>query len=163
LASLGADSVTSDPHLPIALTHLRQSIDDVGDIAAGLYPRELADGLHAALRALVERSPLPVVLHAEVRRCPPEVEAAGYFVCAETLANVAKHASANHAVIRVASSEDRLVIVVADDGRGGADPARGSGLAGLVDRIESLGGELSIESPAGLGTSVRVTLPLVPP
>jgi signal transduction histidine kinase len=91
-----------------------------------------------------------------------EVEAAVYFVCAEALANVAKHAAASRATVDVAVRSGRVVAEVADDGSGGADPGRGSGLRGLTDRVETLGGALTLASPNGGGTRLRVELPLDP-
>jgi signal transduction histidine kinase len=92
-------------------------------------------------------------------RFPPAIEAAAYFVCAESLTNVAKHASASVARIRIAHEPGRLTVVVADDGVGGADPSRSSGLRGLGDRIEALGGSLVVDSPPGGGTRVMAALP----
>jgi signal transduction histidine kinase len=89
-----------------------------------------------------------------------DVEAAGYFLVAEALANVAKHAGADEATVAVRRENGRLLISVSDDGRGGADPLRGSGLHGLADRVAALGGSLVVESPAGAGTTLRASLPL---
>ena len=93
------------------------------------------------------------------RRFPAAVEAAAYFICSEALANVAKHARASRASIRVAAEEGLLTVEVADDGVGGANPSGGSGLRGLADRVESLGGRLMVESPPGGGTRVAASLP----
>jgi signal transduction histidine kinase len=92
-------------------------------------------------------------------RFPPPIEAAAYFVCAESLTNVAKHASAAQARIRIAHEHGWLTVVIADDGMGGADPSRSSGLRGLRDRIEALGGSLAVDSPPGGGTRVMAALP----
>lgn len=92
-------------------------------------------------------------------RFAPAAEAAAYFVCAESLTNVAKHAGASRARIRIAHERGRLTVVVADDGVGGADPSRSSGLRGLCDRIEALGGSLAVDSPPGGGTRVMAALP----
>jgi signal transduction histidine kinase len=92
-------------------------------------------------------------------RFPPAVEAAAYFVCAESLTNVAKHAAASQVHIGVTQESGRLRVVIADDGIGGADPSRSSGLRGLADRVEALGGSLAVQSPPGAGTRVVAELP----
>jgi signal transduction histidine kinase len=103
---------------------------------------------------------LPVEVNVASSRLPEELEAAVYFICSEALANAAKHASATKVAIDVAADGDELTVVVGDDGRGGADTVRGSGLRGLADRVEALGGELRIESPPGGGTLIAARLPL---
>ena len=114
-------------------------------------------GLAAALEDLTADAPLPVELDVEERRYAPDVEAAAYFVVAGALANVAKHAGATRARV-TAHAEKALVVTIADDGRGGADPAKGSGLRGLADRVAALGGTLEIDSH-GNGTTITATLP----
>ena len=128
--------------------------------ARGLHPNVLTDrGLGPALEALVLRSPIPVEIDVPDERFPPAIEAAAYYVTAEALANVAKYAEASVAEVRIAEEDDgAIVIEVVDDGVGGADPARGSGLEGLVDRVESLDGAFAVESPTGGGTRVRATI-----
>ena len=116
-------------------------------------------GLEPALRALADRTPLPVELDVELEdRLPAPVEAAAYYVAAEALTNVAKHARANAVNVRVSRGNGRAVIEVADDGRGGAD-ATGSGLRGLADRVEALAGRLAVTSTAGAGTTLRAEMP----
>ena len=126
-----------------------------------MHPRALTEhGLSAALGELASQAAVPVVLDVPRRRFPRPQEAAAYFVCSEGLANVAKYARASGARIGVAPVGPRLIVRVADDGVGGADPARGSGLRGLADRVEALGGTLSVSSPVGVGTRLEAELPI---
>jgi signal transduction histidine kinase len=148
-------------HLRRAEGHLAYTLTDLRQIARGLRPRELDGGLPAALAALVERCPVPVELAVAAQSTPPaEVAAAAYYVCAEALANVAKHAAASRAGLELAERPGWLHVAVTDDGVGGADPSHGSGLGGLVDRVEALGGMLTVSSPTGGGTRVAAKLPL---
>jgi signal transduction histidine kinase len=141
---------------------LEQSLADLRRLAAGLHPRELATGgLEGAIRALAGRSPVPVDLElAAPTALSPELERAMYYVCSEGLANVAKYARATRARVAIGPAGSRLRIEVADDGCGGADLRRGSGLRGLADRVETLGGELDVESPRGAGTRLVAELPI---
>jgi signal transduction histidine kinase len=141
---------------------LEHALADVRHLAAGLHPRELAErGLAGALDALASRSPVPVELTLDLLSpLPAEVERTAYFVCSEGLANVAKYAGASHAQIAMSTVGSRLNVTVADDGGGGAEPGRGSGLRGLADRVEALGGGLRVDSPPGGGTRLLVELPL---
>jgi len=113
-----------------------------------------------ALAVLVERSPVPAALSGRVDRLPAPVEAAFFFVCSEALANVAKHAAASSVSIAVREQRGRVVVAVADNGVGGADVSRGSGLRGLTDRVVALGGTLLVESTLGMGTRVVAEIPL---
>jgi signal transduction histidine kinase len=127
-----------------------------------MHPATLTEfGLGASIRELAERSPIAVEIEVAgpVTRFPPAIEAAAYFVCAESLTNVAKHAEASRVRVGITPENGRLTVVVADDGVGGADPSRSSGLRGLRDRVEALGGTLVVESPAGGGTRVLAELP----
>jgi len=144
---------------------LEHSLADVRHLAAGLHPRELTTGgLAGALDALASRSPLPVDLDIELpEHLPAEAARAAYFVCSEGLANVAKYADATRARLTVGGTDRRLLVEVGDDGRGGADPAGGSGLRGLADRVEALGGALAIDSRPGAGTRLVAELPLTAP
>jgi signal transduction histidine kinase len=152
---------SDDEHLDRARGQLGRTLDDLHELAHGLHPRDLVEaGLPGALASLAERAPVPVALDVRVERLPGELEAAVYFVCAEGLANVAKYASASSARLEVASREGRVTAVVADDGIGGADMARGTGLQGLADRVEALGGTLSVSSPPGGGTRLAADIPL---
>jgi signal transduction histidine kinase len=103
---------------------------------------------------------VPVELTVPAERLPAEVEGAAYFICSEALANVAKYASASRVVVRVTADDRAALVEIFDDGVGGADPALGSGLRGLADRVEALGGALGLESPPGGGTSLSAELPL---
>jgi signal transduction histidine kinase len=137
--------------------------DDLREIARGIHPAILAQGgLAPALKALARRCTVPVQLDVRTKlRLPERVEVAAYYVVAEALTNAVKHANAS--VIHVdAEATDRVLhLCVGDDGAGGADPARGSGLAGLKDRVEALGGTITVRSLAGAGTSLDAELPLV--
>jgi signal transduction histidine kinase len=140
---------------------LARTLTDLHDLAGGLHPRALTEkGLAAALASLVRGSPVPVELRVPAERLPAEVEAAAYFICSEALANVAKYASASRVVVRVTADERRALVEVVDDGVGGADPAHGSGLRGLADRAEALGGTLGLESPPDGGTRLSAELPV---
>jgi signal transduction histidine kinase len=144
----------ADEHLALTLAELKE-------LAAGLHPRVLAErGLPGALAELAAASPVPVEVAVSFGRLPEDIEAAAYFVCSEALANVAKYASASHARVTVDARDGLLFVEVADDGRGGAVIGGGSGLRGLADRVDALGGTLSLDSPAGDGTRLAVELPL---
>lgn len=136
------------------------------DLVHGISPQTLADlGLPAALRDLAARSPLDVAVTVEpgvAERYPSRVENTAYFTASEALGNVAKHAGAATAAVRLARHGDTLIVEVRDEGRGGADPARGTGLTGLADRVAAVGGRLLLSSPAGGPTLVRVELPCLP-
>jgi signal transduction histidine kinase len=144
---------------------LRGVLDELREITRGIHPAALAQGgLRPALRALARRSAVPVRLDAQVAgRLPEPVEIAAYYVVAEALTNAAKHARARVVDVTAAIADGVLQIQVRDDGRGGADAARGSGLIGLADRVEALGGRVTVHSPPGSGTMLRVTLPLTVP
>ena len=133
------------------------------EIARGLHPAILADGgLRPALKALARRSAVPVRLDVRVKgRLPEPAEIAAYYVVAEALTNIAKHAHATAADVEVAVSDGGVLHVrVRDDVRGGADLTGGSGLVGLKDRAETLGGRIWLHSPPGAGTALQITLPL---
>jgi signal transduction histidine kinase len=128
-------------------------------LARGIHRAILTEeGLAAALAALARRAPVPVELTVCPQRLPAPVEATAYFVAAEALANVAKHANACRVAIEVTRRNGTLGVQVADDGVGGADPG-GAGLRGLRDRVEALDGRLEIESPSGGGTRVSAAIP----
>jgi signal transduction histidine kinase len=141
----------------------RQLVDtqaELGEFGRGIHPATLTEhGLAAALRELAERSPLPVEIVAPSERSPASIEAAAYFVCSEAVANVAKHGKASRVRIRVAREDKRLTVEVVDDGVGGADPSVGSGLRGLADRVEALGGRFGLTSPLDKGTSLVAEFP----
>jgi signal transduction histidine kinase len=141
---------------------LASALDELQEFARGIHPAILAEGgLGPALKTLARRSPVPVELDVRAEpRLPERVEIAAYYVVSETLTNAAKHAHASVVHVEVESADGALRVSVRDDGAGGADPARGSGLVGLRDRVEALGGAITIQSPPGAGTSVDVELPI---
>jgi signal transduction histidine kinase len=132
-------------------------------VASGLDPSVLSHrGLAAAIASLTARTPVPVSLSIPAERFPSLIESTAYFVVAEALANIGKYAAAGEASVTVAVEGEWLELEVSDDGCGGAvaDPASGSGLAGLADRVAAVRGTLTVNSPAGGGTTVRARLPL---
>ncbi len=139
----------------------QRAIGELRDLARGIHPAVLTErGLRAAVRDVVARSPVPVdLLEAPAERFPSTIEATAYFVVSEALANVAKYAHAERASVLVRREGDTLVAEIRDDGRGGADPAGGSGLRGLLDRVGALNGTLTVDSPPGAGTRIRACLP----
>ena len=139
----------------------KAALKEIRDLVRGIHPVILEDrGLDAALSAIVARSPVPVRLDVDVaERPPPAVESTAYFVVAEALTNVARHAEATGAVVTIARAGDRLVIEVRDDGRGGARPDLGTGLTGLHDRVTAHGGTMHVVSPPGGPTTLLVELP----
>lgn len=148
-------------HVDQARDHTRAALGDLHEIARGLHPVGLARGLTAALTELATRAPVEVHLVADERRtAPDDVAAAAYFVCAEAISNVAKHSSAGAASVKLEVADAGLTITVADDGTGGADPALGSGLRGIIDRVEAMGGRVAIDSAPSAGTRLVAELPL---
>jgi signal transduction histidine kinase len=140
---------------------LARTLEELRRLAHGLHPRVLSEhGLAGALAVLAKDLSLPVDIKISDDQLPRRVAVAAYFVCAEALANVAKHAAAAHVAVAVTASEDRVKVEIADDGVGGADPAHGSGLRGLADRVETLGGTLRVESVPGRGTRLAAEIPL---
>jgi PAS domain S-box-containing protein len=156
-----ADGDEAAAVLDDALAEARTALAELRELAAGLHPSVLAHrGLRGAVESLTARAPLPVTLDVTGQRFAPTVEATAYYVVAEALTNAGKHAGAASASVRVAAADGRLVVEVADDGRGGADPAAGTGLSGLADRVAALDGTIAVDSPPGGGTRVRAQLPL---
>jgi signal transduction histidine kinase len=144
-----------------ATTELETAIGEVRGLARGVHPTILTEaGLAAAIDALAERTPLPVAIDVADHRYSQQVEATAYFVVAEALTNIVRYASATEARVSAVEEDGRLVVTVVDDGRGGADPAAGSGLRGLSDRLAAVNGQLNIASPSGGGTTIRAELPL---
>jgi signal transduction histidine kinase len=139
------------------------ALDDLREVALGIHPAGLSeDGLTPALNRLVARSPLRVNLDCRADdRFPEPVEVTAYYVVSESLTNAAKYADTPAVDVAVAADDGALCVEVRDEGRGGADPSKGSGLLGLRDRVEAIGGTMRLTSPAGAGTSLRVELPLV--
>jgi PAS domain S-box-containing protein len=150
----------ADPKLDLAIDELAGGLQEIRDLASGLHPAVLTErGLVAALEAIALRAPVPVHLETVPdRRLPEQLEAAAYYVVAEGLANVQKHAGAKHVVVRATTDDRSLVVEVTDDGVGGADE-EGSGVRGLADRVEALGGRLTLTSPPGGGTRLVAQIP----
>ena len=147
------------------LNEIVQGLSDVSEelraISRGIHPAILSKGgLAPALRALACRSAVPVELDVDVPiRLPDRVEVAAYYVVAEALTNTARHAHADEVKISVQAVDGQLNLMISDDGAGGADPSNGSGLTGLVDRVEAVGGHLWVDSPVGVGTSLAASIP----
>lgn len=144
-----------------AIGNLRGALEELRELARGIHPPMLSErGLAPALDALAQRSPVPVELDLALEgRLPAEIESAGYFVAAEALTNVARYARATHVQVSAADAGGILALEISDDGVGGADAARGSGLRGLSDRVAALDGRLDVDSPVGGGTRVSARIP----
>jgi PAS domain S-box-containing protein len=160
LGRLRAQSSEPVELLDFAIDELAAGLEDIRTLASGLHPALLSErGLAPAIEALALAAPMPIEIEAlPDQRLPDPVEAAAYFVVAEALANVQKHAAARRVVVSVTSDENGLDVRVADDGVGGAN-AGGHGLRGLADRVEALGGRLTVESPRRGGTVLRAAIP----
>jgi signal transduction histidine kinase len=144
-----------------ATAELQTAVAEVRGLARGLHPTILTElGLAAAVDALAERTPIPVSVDIPETRFPEAVEATAYYVVAEAITNMTRYAEARTARVTATVEDDHLVTVVQDDGRGGADATRGSGLRGLADRVAAVRGRLEVLSPIGVGTTIRVELPL---
>jgi signal transduction histidine kinase len=160
------DSCAGRPELRDRLAHLAEGLasllDELRQISRGVHPAILSQsGLGPALKSLARRAALPVKLDVGVaERLPEPVEVAAYYVVSEALANAAKHSGASVAEVGIAVSDGALSVRVRDDGAGGANAAKGSGIIGLRDRVEALGGTMVLASPPGEGTSIVVELPL---
>jgi signal transduction histidine kinase len=157
--SLPREAEILAPALDQAVGEVGAAISDLRQIAAGVRPARLDDGLAAALRDLARTAPVPVEVDARVERFAASVEAAAYFVACEALTNAVKHASASKVALRAVRENGTVLVSVADDGVGGAMARRGSGLAGLKDRVAAHGGTLEIVSPRGGGTRIEVAIP----
>jgi signal transduction histidine kinase len=173
LVSLGLAVRAAQAHVPPESSDLRaelsriatglaEAVADLQELSRGIHPAILSQGgLGPALRALARRSAIPVELDVTVAgRLPEPIEVAAYYVASEGLANAAKHAQASYVEVSLATDHDRLVLSIRDDGVGGADAARGSGLVGLADRVEALGGSIQVHSRPGDGTDITAELPL---
>jgi signal transduction histidine kinase len=145
--------------LDTSVAEISQTIEELRELARGVRPAGLDDGLAPALRALASRAPLPTQVDATEERFDDGLETAAYFVASEALANAAKHARATRVELTAVRRDGRLVVSVSDDGVGGARPSEGSGLAGMTDRVEALGGRLDVTSPPAGGTTVTAELP----
>jgi signal transduction histidine kinase len=162
-AKLGDEANGAAELLAEADTELRAALDELRELARGIHPAVLSEhGLTAALKMLADRSPVPVTIAAvPEERLDRSTEAAAYFLVSESLANVAKYAHANRVRVRVGRVDGRVLVDVDDDGVGGADPSRGSGLRGLADRVHALDGKLALESEPGRGTHLHAEIPCV--
>ena len=151
-----AAELVEEAHAEAKLAHA-----ELRDLARGIHPAILADrGLDAALSALLRRMPLPVsIIVAMPRRPPAAVESAAYFVVSEALTNVSRHAAATRATVSITEADGTVAVEITDDGMGGADPAGGTGLNGLVERVAGLNGRLTVDSPAGGPTVIRAEIP----
>jgi signal transduction histidine kinase len=149
--------------LCLACDELEAAQTELRDLARGLYPVALSErGLPSALESLIVGCEMPVTLDVAAEQLPDDVELAAYFIVCESLTNARKYADAAAVRIRVARVSDTLLVEIVDDGSGGADPSSGTGLRGLTDRVDALGGRLEVESPPGEGTRVSAHLPLHP-
>jgi signal transduction histidine kinase len=159
--NLRKDPESAETILAEAVSELEHALEELRELARGIHPAILTDrGLEAAVRALADRAPIPVKLaRLPEDRLPDSVEAAIYYLVAEAITNVAKYAQATSASVAVERSNRLATVVVRDDGIGGAEPVPGSGLVGLADRVEALGGRLYIESPRGQGTQLTAEIP----
>jgi signal transduction histidine kinase len=173
LISLGLELRKAEATVPSELNQLKEELSatasglvgvvgELQELSRGLHPVILSKGgLTPALRALARRSAIPVELSVNnVRRMPERVEVTAYYTISEALTNAAKHSHASVVWIEVNVADEVLRLTVRDDGVGGADPGRGSGLIGLMDRVEAIGGRIHVESPVGKGTVLAVTLPI---
>ena len=145
-----------------AVAEATGALEELSKIARGIHPAILAKGgLRPALRTLARRSPIPVDLQVRAdERLPDQIEVSAYYVVAEALTNAAKHSRASAVSVEVEVAGEVLRVAVCDDGAGGADQARGTGLVGLKDRVEALGGRIFLDSPRGAGTSLQAEFPL---
>jgi signal transduction histidine kinase len=151
----------TEPLLDRAVEELNSAHAELRELARGLHPVALAErGLAAAIETLCGGATVPVELDICTDPVPDDIAAAVYFVVAECMTNASRYGCANSVRVRVARGEGELCVEVIDDGIGGADPAKGTGLHGLADRVEMLGGRLEVDSPAGVGTTVRAVIPL---
>jgi signal transduction histidine kinase len=160
-ASLRKDPASAEELLAEADGELGQALEELRELARGIHPAVLTErGLVTALHVLAERVPVPVeVAQLPDGRLPDSIEAAIYYVVAEAITNVAKYAQASRASVAVERSNGVATVIVSDDGVGGAELVPGSGLVGLADRVEALGGRLRLESPPGHGTRLEAEIP----
>jgi signal transduction histidine kinase len=156
---LPAEDAAVGASLDQAVAGLAEAIEDLRELARGVRPACLDDGLAPALRELATRSPLPTEVRATDERFDAGIEAAAYFVASEALTNTAKYAKASRVSVVAERHNGSLVLSVSDDGVGGAVPSESSGLAGITDRVAALGGSVSVASPPGEGTAITAELP----
>jgi signal transduction histidine kinase len=160
--TLHDDALAAEAMLEGVGDDLKQALKELRELARGLHPAVLTDrGLGPALQSLANRSPFPVAIAGvPALRLPEPVEAAVYYVVAESLTNAAKHSGATEGSVELSTTSETVVVEIRDNGSGGANLTSGSGLRGLVDRIEALGGELRFKSNAGDGTVIQAELSL---
>jgi signal transduction histidine kinase len=164
---VASDALKTDPErgkrlLDESRAALDEAIDELRELARGIHPAVLSErGLAAAVEVLAARSEVPVTMSIAPERVPPAFEAAAYFVIAEALTNVARYSGAESATVTVRLANGTLLVEVSDNGRGGADPAEGTGLRGLIDRVEALAGRVQLDSPSGEGTTLRAEFDLL--
>jgi len=154
-------TIPPDAAVAAAVDELAAAVKELRELAQGIHPSALSErGLAAALRIVAARAPLPVELDVTETPLDTNTAVAAYYIVSEALTNVAKYAEATRAAVRVRETERALVVVVEDDGKGGADASGGTGLSGLADRVAALDGAFSVDSPRGGGTRLRAELPL---
>jgi signal transduction histidine kinase len=158
-ADIRRDPEAAAARVTSASGELALSLEELRELARGIHPAVLEHGIASALISLAARSAVPTAVSCEEGELPRRVELALYFVACEALANVGKYAQATAASVRLTRTTGSVAIEIADDGVGGAQAARGSGLSGLQDRVEALSGRLLVTSPAGAGTVVSAQLP----
>jgi len=158
---LGPDAGEAGRLLDRSRHELDEALKELRELVRGIHPTVLSDrGLAGAVEALAERAPLPVVVSGlPAQRLPARVELAAYFVVCEALTNVAKYASATRVSVTMSKADGSLAVEISDDGIGGADMGRGTGLRGLSDRLAAIEGRLEVDSAPGLGTTVRASIP----
>ncbi len=161
LDKLDDDPVAGKEMVAAAHEEAKAALSEIRDLVRGIHPVILEDrGIDAALSAVVARSPVPVVLDVQITERPPAaVESTAYFVVTEALTNVARHSGATRAHVTIARTSDRLVVEIRDNGRGGADASKGTGLSGLRERVAGMGGTTYVISPEGGPTTIMVELP----
>jgi signal transduction histidine kinase len=147
--------------LDLARREIALSLAELRDVARGIHPAVVSGhGLKVALESIVARAPIRVGLRVDLDgRLQEQLEVAAYYVVSESLANIGKHAQATAATVEVARKDGQIVVEVVDNGIGGADTERGTGLRGLADRVEALGGRLRVWTPSGGGTRVQAEIP----
>jgi signal transduction histidine kinase len=159
-AAAAGDGARTRMLVTAAHRNAKETLAELRDLARGIHPPVLDRGLGSALAALAETSGVPVGLEVSIAERPsPAIEAIAYFCAAELLANVAKHSGASRAMVGVAGQDGTVVLTVTDDGSGGATPAPGGGLAGLLERVQTVDGRLGIDSPPGGPTVITIELP----
>jgi signal transduction histidine kinase len=159
-SQLRTDPQAAEAMLNGAREELGRALAELRELARGIHPAVLTDhGLRVALEAMAERAALPVQLAVPPGRMAEPVEAAAYYVVCEAVANTTKYAHAQLVTVSVSQQDGHVVVIISDDGVGGADPYAGSGLRGLADRVEALDGRLSVSSPPGGGTTIRADIP----